>query len=337
MTEEQDTDYILAVKELQKYFPVRSGPFSTTKGFVKAVDNVSFLLEEGQTLGIVGESGSGKSTLARTIARLVNPTDGSVVLLGKRVDRLSRKELRRFRVNFQMVFQDPISSLNPRQLAVDIVGEPLKLHFGLRGEELTKEVIKLMQEVGLEKSQLYRYPHEFSGGQRQRLGLARALSVKPKLLILDEPTSNLDVSVQSQILKLLLSLQKRLNLTYLFISHDIAVVYHMSHVIMVMYAGKVVEKARTDILFNKASHPYTRALLSIVVSEGKDIEDAIGGEPPSMHSLPPGCRFHPRCPYRVDKCEKVEPELVDIGDDHLVSCHVFAPGPDIRESEDGKA
>lgn len=337
MSEEQEKDYILAVKDLQKHFPVRSGPFSTLKGFVKAVDNVSFELEKGQTLGIVGESGSGKSTLARTIARLVNPTEGSVVLLGKRIDELSKKELRKFRVNFQMVFQDPISSLNPRQLAVDIVGEPLKLHFGLRGEELTREITKLMKEVGLDESHLYRYPHEFSGGQKQRLGLARALSVKPKLLILDEPTSNLDVSVQSQILKLLLSLQKRLNLTYIFISHDIAVVYHMSHVIMVMYAGKVVEKARTDVLFNNVSHPYTKALLSIVMSEGKDIEETISGEPPSMHALPSGCRFHPRCPYRIDMCDEVEPELVDIGDDHLVSCHVFAPGQDIKESENGQA
>lgn len=326
---------LLVANDLKKYFPVRSGLFSTLKGFIRAVDEVSFSVEAGKTLGIVGESGSGKSTLARTIARLVDPTGGSVVLLGKRVDQLKRKELREFRVNFQMVFQDPISSLNPRKLAVDIIGEPLKVHFGLRGERLTEEVMDLMDKVGLDKAQLYRYPHEFSGGQKQRLGLARALSVKPKLLILDEPTSNLDVSVQSQMLRLLLSLQKQFELTYLFISHDMAVVYHVCDKIMVMYAGRVVESANTRELYSNPIHPYTKGLLDIAESEGKDIQVTLGGEPPSLRDVPSGCRFHPRCPYAVDACSKIEPTLMEVEPGHFAACHVFAPAE--PEGDDGNA
>lgn len=337
MQGKKDGNELLEVEDLKKYFPVRSGLLSMLKGFIRAVDGVSFTLEKGKTLGIVGESGSGKSTLARTISRLVNPTEGSVVLLGQRIDNLSKSDLRKFRINFQMVFQDPVSSLNPRQLAIDIVSEPLRVFYKTQGKELTRQVIGIMEEVGLDKSQLYRYPHEFSGGQKQRLGLARALSVRPKLLILDEPTSNLDVSVQSQMLKLLLSLQKKLELTYIFITHDLALVYHVSDIVMVMYAGKVVEKADTDVLFSKATHPYTRALLSIVEFEGKDMKETIGGEPPSLRSLPTGCRFHPRCPYREEMCERVEPEPVDIGNGHLVACHVFAPSTDSTEyHDDGK-
>ncbi len=316
---------LLAVEELKKHFPIRSGLFSLLKGYISALDGVTFELEHGKTLGIVGESGSGKSTLARTIARLIDPTGGSVVLIGQPLTELRGKKLRKARKDFQMVFQDPISSLNPRKLAIDIIGEPLKVHFKVHGEELTEKVADLMAKVGLEKPQLYRYPHEFSGGQKQRLGIARAVALHPKLLILDEPTSNLDVSVQAQILRLLAALQEEFDLTYLFISHDMAVVYHMCDLIMVMYAGKVVERAETKSLYSNPLHPYTRALLDIAEAEGMDLKATLAGEPPSLRSLPSGCRFHPRCPYKVDACDKVEPELVEMEPGHYVACHVFGP------------
>jgi oligopeptide/dipeptide ABC transporter ATP-binding protein len=327
---------LLVVEELKKHFPIRSGLLSRLKGFIRALDGVTFELEHGKTLGIVGESGSGKSTLARTIVRLIDPTSGSVVLIGQPLTELRGKKLRKARVNFQMVFQDPISSLNPRKLAIDIIGEPLKVQFKLHGEELTREVADLMAKVGLEKPQLYRYPHEFSGGQKQRLGIARAVALHPKLLILDEPTSNLDVSVQAQILRLLAALQKEFDLTYLFISHDMAVVYHMCDLVMVMYAGKVVERAETRSLYTNPLHPYTRALLEIAEAEGKDLTVTLAGEPPSLRSLPPGCRFHPRCPYKVDVCDKLEPELLEVEPGHFVACHVFgvAPAPPATEVHD---
>jgi len=318
---------LLAVEDLKKHFPIRSGLLSLLKGFIRALDGVTFELEHGKTLGIVGESGSGKSTLARTIVRLIDPTGGSVVLLGQDMTELRGRKLRKSRVNFQMVFQDPISSLNPRKLAVDIIGEPLKVHFKLHGEALTRQVADLMAKVGLERPQLYRYPHEFSGGQKQRLGIARAVALHPKLLVLDEPTSNLDVSVQAQILRLLASLQQEFDLTYLFISHDMAVVYHMCDIVMVMYAGKVVERADTKDLYSNPLHPYTRALLDIAEAEGKDLHVTLAGEPPSLRSLPSGCRFHPRCPYKVDVCDKVEPELLETDPGHFVACHVFGVAP----------
>jgi len=328
---------LLAVEELKKHFPIRSGLFSLLKGYIRALDGVTFELEHGKTLGIVGESGSGKSTLARTIARLIDPTGGTVVLIGQPLTELRGKKLRKARKNFQMVFQDPISSLNPRKLAIDIIGEPLKIHFKLHGEELTKSVADLMAKVGLEKPQLYRYPHEFSGGQKQRLGIARAVALHPKLLILDEPTSNLDVSVQAQILRLLASLQKEFDLTLLFISHDMAVVYHMCDLVMVMYAGKVVERAETQSLYTNPLHPYTRALLDIAEAEGKDLTVTLAGEPPSLRSLPSGCRFHPRCPFKVDVCDKVEPELLEAEPGHFVACHVFGVPSAEASPEGGKA
>ena len=301
-TDATELTALLDVQDLRKHFPIRAGLLSLLQGYIRAVDGVTFELEHGKTLGIVGESGSGKSTLARTIARLIDPTGGAVVLVGKETTKLRGKKLRKFRVNFQMVFQDPISSLNPRKLAIDVIGEPLKVHFKVHGEELLRQVTDLMLKVGLEKGHLYRYPHEFSGGQKQRLGIARALALHPKLLILDEPTSNLDVSVQAQILRLLASLQKEFDLTYLFISHDMAVVYHMCDLVMVMYAGKVVERAETKDLYTHPLHPYTQALIDIAEAEGKDLKVTLGGEPPSMRSLPRGCHFHPRCPIAFEKC-----------------------------------
>lgn len=325
---------VLQVEELKKYFPVRSNILSLLKGFIRAVDGVSFMVERGKTFSIVGESGSGKSTLARAIVRLVDPSSGNVALQGQDLTKLRGSKLRKSRKNFQMIFQDPISSLNPRMLAVDIVGEPLKVHTKLRGDELRKEIIRNLELVGLDRSFLYRYPHEFSGGQRQRLGIARALAIRPKLVVLDEPTSNLDVSVQSQILELLASLQKQLQLTYLFISHDMGVVYHISDIVCVMYAGKVVELAETVELFSKPMHPYTRGLLEIVASEGADIEMTLKGEPPNPRAFPTGCRFRPRCPYVIPICDE-EPELLEASPGHFVSCHVFgcAPGKRYEKAE----
>lgn len=317
---------LLRVDELKKYFAVRSNILALLKGFIKAVDGINITVEKGKTFSIVGESGSGKSTLARAIARLIEPTTGHVVLLSTDLTSLKGSKLRKSRKDYQMIFQDPISSLNPRQLAIDIVGEPLKVHTKLKGEALRDEIIKNLEMVGLDRSHLYRYPHEFSGGQRQRLGIARALALRPKLVILDEPTSNLDVSVQSQIIQLLISLRKQLQLTYLFISHDMGVVYHISDIVCVMYAGKVVELAETIELYSRPIHPYTRGLLEIVSSEGADIEMTLKGEPPNPRDFPTGCRFAPRCPYAIPICQQ-EPELVEVYPGHVAACHVFGKPP----------
>jgi len=312
---------LLRVEELKKYFPMRSTFLSLLKGFVRAVDGVNFTVEKGVTFGIVGESGSGKSTLARAIVRLIDPTGGHVVLLGKDLTALRGSSLRKSRIDYQMVFQDPISSLNPRKLVIDSVGEPLRVHTKLRGEALRDEIIKNMELVGLDKSYLYRYPHELSGGQRQRVGIARALTLRPKLVVLDEPTSNLDVSVQSQILQLLVSLQKQLDLTYLFISHDMGVVYHLSDIVCIMYAGRVVELADTLELYSRPTHPYTRGLLEIAMSEGADLPITLKGEPPNPRAFPPGCRFNPRCPQMTQGCSQEEPQLVQVSPGHFVACH----------------
>jgi oligopeptide/dipeptide ABC transporter ATP-binding protein len=312
---------LLQVEELKKYFPMRSTFLSLLKGFVRAVDGVNFTVEKGVTFGIVGESGSGKSTLARAIVRLIDPTGGHVVLLGKDLTALRGSSLRKSRIDYQMVFQDPISSLNPRKLVIDTVGEPLRVHTKLRGEVLCSEIIKNMELVGLDRSHLYRYPHELSGGQRQRVGIARALTLRPKLVVLDEPTSNLDVSVQSQILQLLVSLQKQLDLTYLFISHDMGVVYHLSDILCIMYAGRVVELADTLELYSRPTHPYTRGLLEIAMSEGADLPMTLKGEPPNPRAFPPGCRFNPRCPQMAQSCSQEEPQLVQVSPGHFVACH----------------
>ena len=275
-------------------------------------------------MGIVGESGCGKTTLARLVVRLVEPTSGSIVFDDEEITSLEKEDLRRVRANLQMVFQDPQSSLNPRMTVKEIVGEPLKIHGGVKGLDLREKVQELLAKVGLNPDHMYRFPHEFSGGQRQRIGIARAIALNPKLLVLDEPTSSLDVSVQAQILNLLRQLQSEIGLTYLFISHDLAVIKHMSDHVAVMYLGKIVEKAPKQIIFKRPVHSYTQALLSSVQVPDPDYKPEIppiGGTVPSPINPPLGCRFHSRCPLNDHVCESKEPSLVEIEAEHFVACH----------------
>jgi peptide/nickel transport system ATP-binding protein len=318
------TTPLLETRNLVKYYPLRSGLFRKVVGNVHAVDNVSFSIAEGQTLGVVGESGCGKTTAARLVACLIKPTSGSVIFEGKDISRLTGKDLRKIRADLQMVFQDPQSSLNPRMTVKDTVAEPLKIHGKANGTELRKKVQSLLEKVGLNPDHMYRFPHEFSGGQRQRVGIARAIALNPKLLILDEPTSSLDVSVQAQILNLLRKLQSEMRLTYLFISHDLAVIKHMSDFIAVMYLGKVVEKAIKQKIFQRPLHPYTQALLASIQVPDPDYRPEIPplkGTVPSSVNPPSGCRFHTRCPFADHKCEATEPDLIEVEPEHLVACH----------------
>lgn len=341
---------LLETRRLKKYFPVTGGIFKRKIDEVKAVDDVNIKIREGECFGLVGESGCGKTTLGRTIMRLIEPTDGHIFYdvpeeIKQEIEELEKSEnpnserlseleeqyclaefdgkrLQKMRKKIQMLFQDPVSSLNPRMLIKNIVGEPLTVH-DYEGNQ-RKRVLELLQEVGLGEEHLYRYPHEFSGGQRQRIAIARALAVDPKLVILDEPTSALDVSVQAQILNLLLRLQDELNLTYLFITHDLNVAEFMCNRIAVMYLGKIVEQAPAERLFNSPKHPYSEALLSSIPIPDPKFEReekfTITGEVPSPRNPPPGCRFHPRCPFATDECSNAIPELTEIEEDHLVAC-----------------
>jgi len=320
---------LLEVRNLKKYFPLGSGWFSRKMGEIKAVDGVSLAIEEGETLGLVGESGCGKSTLGRGILRLIEPTDGEVLFQGKDLLRLSPGEMRELRKEMQIIFQDPYSSLNPRMRVGDIIGEGLEIHQLVRGISKTDQVMELLRRVGLREEHYDRYPHEFSGGQRQRIGIARALSVSPKFIVADEPVSSLDVSIQAQIINLLEELQETMNLTYLFISHDLRMVEQVSHRVAIMYLGKIVEVARSETIYNNSKHPYTRALLSAVpVTDRKQKKDrmVLEGDVPSPLNPPSGCSFHPRCPFRERICTEIEPQLDFSGDGHGVACHVFGPG-----------
>jgi oligopeptide transport system ATP-binding protein len=317
-------DRLLDIDHLRKEFPIRGGVFSTVKGEVKAVDDVSFFVRKGETLCIVGESGCGKSTLARLIIRLVKPTSGKIVFMGKDITEYRSKQLRDTRKEMQMVFQDPLSALDPRMTIKNIVGEPLAVYKLARGEELTRKVIELLEVVGLKREHLNRFPHEFSGGQRQRINMARALALRPTLLVLDEPTSALDVSVQAQVLNLIMELQKSLGLTYMFITHDLSVVFHISDRVAVMYAGKLVELARTETLFTRMAHPYTFGLLSAVPIADPSVKrerKMLTGEVPSPSNPPSGCRFHPRCWKATEKCSSAEPDFREIEPEHYVACH----------------
>ncbi|ABP50541.1 MULTISPECIES: ABC transporter ATP-binding protein [Pyrobaculum] len=317
---------LVKAERLSKYFPV--GGLLRPRGYVKAVDNVDLEIYEGETLGLVGETGSGKTTLGRLILRLIEPTSGKIYFDGADVTKLSGKELATFRRKAQIIFQDPYMSLNPRFTVYQTLLEVIKVH-KLPIQDPEEHIGKMLELVGLERSHLHRYPHEFSGGQRQRIAILRALILEPKFLVLDEPTSALDVSVQAQILNMLKDLQRRLGLTYLFISHDIGAVRYMSNRIAVMYMGKIVEIGPVDAVIKEPLHPYTQALISALPVPDPKIARSkktvlLQGEPPSPINPPAGCRFHPRCPYFIKgKCDVEEPQLKEVKSGHYVACHLY--------------
>jgi len=320
---------LLECRKLTKYFPIKS--FFRQIGKVHAVEEVDLTVPVGQTVGLVGESGCGKTTLARTLLLLIRPTSGEIIYNGQDLFKLRKKELKAFRRDTAIVFQDPYSSLDPRMLIADVVGEPLSIHRIVYGEDRDDVVLDLLERVGLKSEHLYRYPHEFSGGQRQRLAIARALAGDPKFIMLDEATSALDVSVQAKILNMLNRLKAELGLTYMFISHDLSVVRHLSNRIGVMYLGRMVEFGTREQVFDNPVHPYTKGLMLASPSLDPDAryrprEVTLEGEVPSAINPPAGCRFHPRCPQKFDACSNTSPELVDIGDGHLVSCHIDSGG-----------
>ena len=317
---------LVEVKSLKKYFPIRKGVLSREVARVHAVDDVTFSVSEGETIGLVGESGCGKSTLGRCIVRLLEPTEGDVVFQGRSIGKLGARSLRPLRRQMQMVFQDPYASLNPRKRVGTIVSDPLRIHgIGDRASR-KKQVEELLEAVGLSPEHYNRFPHEFSGGQRQRIGVARALALRPKLVVADEPVSALDVSIQAQMINLLEELQEEFSLTYVFIAHDLGVVRHVSDRIAVMYLGKLVELSPAEELYTRPIMPYTEALLSAVPIPDPDLSEqreriVLEGDVPSPINPPSGCRFHPRCRYATDICAQVEPPLTDYGNGHLAACH----------------
>lgn len=316
---------LLEVNDLKKYFPIRAGVFQRTVGHVKAVDGVSFSVNKGQTLGLVGESGCGKSTVGRTLVRLYDKTAGNVIYNGTDVHTLSKRELRKVRPKMQLVFQDPFSSLNPRIRVGEAIGEALVDHGMCSAKEMKEKVLTVMDICGLAPYQYDRYPHEFSGGQRQRIGIARALILNPDFIVLDEPVSALDVSIQAQIINLLSDLQERADLTYLFISHDLSVVEHICDTVAVMYLGSIVELAPRDEIFSNPLHPYTKALLSAVPVPDPTLKRdriVLQGDIPSPANPPKGCKFHTRCPIATSICSEQTPEYRNVGSNHSVACHL---------------
>ena len=319
---------VLQTKNLKKLFPIKAF-LGKPSEFVHAVDDVSFEIKKGETFGLVGESGCGKTTLGRLVLNLLESTSGDVMFNGKNLNEMSKEEVFEFRRQSGIVFQDPFSSLNPRMMTIDIVAEPLDVHKLAEGKEREEKVIEMLEKVGLKQEHLLRFPHEFSGGQRQRLALARALITNPEFIVMDEPTSALDVSVQAQILNLIKKLQKDLGLTYLFISHDLSVVQFISHRIAVMYLGKTVEVGPAKTLFKNPKHPYTKALFSALPAPDPDTKwepVELEGEVPTPVNPAPGCRFTSRCPEAMDICAKKEPPLIKIDKDRLTACHLF-PDP----------
>jgi oligopeptide/dipeptide ABC transporter ATP-binding protein len=316
---------ILETKNLKKYFPVKSGVFSRTINNVKAVDGVDLNIEKGTTLGLVGESGCGKSTFGKTIIKLLNPTEGQIVFNNSDITDFSTADVRPLRKNMQMIFQNPYGSLNPRMNVESLVTEGMDIHNLHKKQDRKDVAVDLLEKVGLEKYTLNKYPHEFSGGQRQRIAIARALAVKPLFIVCDEPVSALDVSVQAQIVNLLQSLQNEFDLTYLFISHDLRVVKHVSDMVAVMYLGKIVEIATSDEIYENPLHPYTKILISAIPDIKKSKENrkiVISGDVPNPIDPPSGCSFHPRCPIAEEKCRITTPELTDKGSSHRAACHL---------------
>jgi len=332
------SEILLNVQNLKKYFPIKKGILSKTVGYVKAVDDVSFKIKKGETLGLVGESGCGKTTIGRTLLRLIEPTGGNVVFEGQDVTAMDNNDLKKLRKDMQIIFQDPYSSLNPRMTVGGMITEILKYHDIAEGEKAEKMVMDLLERVGLSRLHARRYPHEFSGGQRQRIGIARALSVEPKFIVCDEPVSALDVSIQSQIINLLQDLQKELGLTYLFISHDLSVVEHISDRVAVMYLGQIVEIADCKDLYKQVKHPYSEALLSAVPipdPRQKRKRIILTGDVPSPANAPSGCYFHPRCPKIIKgECEHIRPQLAPLNQtSHEVKCLLYPesyPKKDIK-------
>jgi len=322
---------LIEVINLKKYFPITSGFLKKVVGYIRAVDDISFFIKKGETLGLVGESGCGKTTTGRLILNVVTPTAGKVKFyhndIGIDISLLEGKKLRQFRRHMQLIFQDPYSSLNPRMTILNIVGEPLMAYGMHRGKELEARVKWLIKQVGLNVQYLHRYPHAFSGGQRQRICIARALALNPELVICDEPVSALDVSIQAQIINLLKDLQQELELTYLFIAHDLSVVENISNRVAVMYVGKIVELAHTDALFHSPLHPYTEALMSALPKPDprhKSTRIILQGDVADPSNPPSGCMFHPRCRYAREQCRFEVPELIDYGDNHYAMCHFAA-------------
>lgn len=322
---DEDQSPLLQVSGLKKYFPIHS-PFGRTIGHVKAIEDVNFNLYKRKTLGLVGESGCGKSTSGRTLLRLTEPTEGSAIYKGKDIFKLSTKEFNKMRREFQMVFQDPHSSLNPKKRIGEIIEEPMNIHnIGSKHDRMAR-AMSILEKTGIREDQYFRYPHEFSGGQRQRIGLARALALNPNIVVLDEPVSALDVSIQSQVINLLQEIQEEFNLAYLFISHDLSVVHHIADEIGVMYLGHIVEMADTEELFSNPLHPYTKALLSsIPLPDPKKKRERIilQGDVPSPINPPSGCVFHTRCPYAMDRCKTEKPVTTNQSSGHQVACHLY--------------
>ena len=317
---------ILDVQNLRTYFPIKGGVVRKTVGYVHAVENVSFQIREQETFGLVGESGCGKSTTGRTILRLIEPTAGQVLFDGEDLCTLNREAMRQKRRDMQLVFQDPYASLNPRMTVRKLLEEPLRTHFRLVQAELDQQVSWIAGAVGLAEEQLERYPHQFSGGQRQRISIARALITKPRFVVADEPVSALDVSIQAQILNLLMNLQKDLKLSYLFISHDLNVVRHISNRVGVMYLGRIVELGDTEDVYCRPMHPYTQALLSAIPKKDpaeKKVRIRLEGDVPNPASPPPGCAFHNRCPHCMDLCKEQAPESKELEPGHRVACHLY--------------
>ncbi|NLL30907.1 MAG: dipeptide ABC transporter ATP-binding protein [Clostridiales bacterium] len=320
------SETILKVEDLKKYFPIKGGIMQRTVGNVKAVDGVSFEIKKGETLGIVGESGCGKSTTGRVVLRLLDKTSGKVTYKGEDIHSLSKKNLRKLRTDMQIVFQDPYSSLNPRMTVGDTISEAMIHHGIVSKKEARDAVLEVMRLCGLSSYQIDRYPHEFSGGQRQRIGIARALALNPSFVVLDEPVSALDVSIQAQIINLLSDLQEEKNLTYMFISHDLGVVEHLSTSVGVMYLGTMVEKGLKEEIYKNPLHPYTQALFSAIPIPDPTVRKKriiLTGDIPSPSNPPMGCKFHTRCPYAEKVCREEEPILREIGKDHFVSCHLI--------------